>query len=125
MFNREWLKTLKVGDKFYTHGRLSGYYIYTIKKLTKTEIVTEPFNKYSMEGSRFNRETGRRLGASSWDVDYATNLTPEIVVEINRERRLNYISKYSKWSELSNEEINIISNILKNKEKNKNGINKK
>jgi hypothetical protein len=87
----DWLKNLKVGDKFYTEGRY-GYSVHTVLRFTPKEIVTTPPNNSAIEGLRFNRETGWVMGTDSWNSIQAKELTQEIIEKLKWQfysRKLN------------------------------------
>ena len=125
MFNEEWLKNIKIGDKFYTE-EFGRYTIYTVKRLTKTEIVTEPFNDVAKDGGRFNRETGHSIGGGAWHTKFAYPLTEGVYKEILRKNRIDKIQAFVESKEnfknINDMDIETIYNMLFKKE-NKNGRN--
>ena len=58
MENKEWLLTLKVGDKVCVEGRLTGVRIVEIERITKIYFI--------IKGERFRRLDGYKIGCDSW-----------------------------------------------------------
>lgn len=111
MDNSNWLKELKIGDIFCTE-KYGGYSIYKVKRITKTEIITEPFNNISIEGPRFNINTGRTLGGGSWNNTYAIPLTKELKEKIYKLKMIRKIKDYSDWDIFPIEKIIPIYNMI-------------
>jgi hypothetical protein len=112
MIDNKWFSELKVGDKFFTE-EFGRYYVYKVKKVTKTEVVTEPLNEVSTEGPRFGRESAMSLGGGSWHRQYARQLTPENTIKIIKAKRINFIRSYNEWGKLDENCIKSIYNLIK------------
>lgn len=67
------LETAKVGDKLYIYGRDIPR-IATITHITKTQVACL--------GMRFNRATGKQVGAATWYSDYARLATDEDIANL-------------------------------------------
>jgi hypothetical protein len=104
MEDNTWLQELKPGDKVYDSK--SG--IFTIKRLTPTEIIMEVRGELQkvagVEGSRFNRQTGRSIGTGDWDTYYIQPLTNEIIKEINKKYYIRKLNAFD-FITLNNDEL--------------------
>ena len=107
----EWIKQLKIGDKFSSNSRFDSDRIYKVLRVTPKQIVTTSLNGIAKEGDRFNRETGRRIGDSSWQSTWMIPLTPEILKRKIKNNRLAQISRFE-MSKLSNEDVDKIWEIV-------------
>lgn len=91
--NSEWLKTLAPGDKAAVIGRGFGsdqrIYIWTIKRLTATQIVATR----SEREKRFRRDYGNEVGSPYGD--RLEPITPEILATLKRQRLLSKLYKTS------------------------------
>lgn len=76
----EWLKDIKVGDEVLVGDyTVSPHVMKRVKRLTRTQIILE-------SGSRYNRQTGRNVGASTpWSRSYLTEVTPKRLEVMERQ----------------------------------------
>jgi len=108
MEEKEWLESLKVGDKVaVSHDYGHKYFISEIAKLTNTQFV--------LTGEqRFYRRNGREVTSEKWNVESIEQITPQVVEWIKREK-----IKTASWIKLGNElpldKIERILNILREK----------
>jgi hypothetical protein len=101
MFNTEWLKELKAGDKvIINHGVHSGKEVALVKRTTKTLIiVASPNGKYEY---RFRKSDGFVSGGDIWNHQNIVMHNDELEreININKKRRaiatkLNKINWYN------------------------------
>jgi hypothetical protein len=88
MFNAEWLKELKAGDKvIINHGWYVGKEVALVKRTTKTLIIVASSNgKYEY---RFRKSDGVAPGGDIWNPQRLVKHTDEIEreIKINKKRR--------------------------------------
>lgn len=60
--NQDWLNSLKAGDEVMIPSRYSAPSIVKVDRVTATQII--------VGGSRYRRNSGYRVGNSSWDFSY-------------------------------------------------------
>lgn len=100
--DNSWIKKLKPGDQFYSNK--FGYTFYTVAKITKTQIVTKPKYEHLKEGDRFNIETGRKIGSGTWDSVWMEQITPEVLKEVGRKKRVHFLNEFD-FSKLSDKDL--------------------
>jgi len=108
MDEKEWLESLKEGDKVavrYAYG--NKYRIGVIEKITKTQICI-------FLESRYRRKDGQECGETGWDRQSIEPITPEIVEWILRDNFSDLeVGELSKT--LSTSQIERITAIIKEK----------
>jgi len=86
----DWFKKLKEGDEVIFSTRYENR-IATVERFTKTQIVLKETS------TRFNRNTGRQIGATNWSLDQISEATPEKKAHVREEqarrKMLNIIDK--------------------------------
>jgi len=111
MDNKEWLQSLKPGDKFCTIVSGGGCYIYTVKRITETQIITEAKEDNIRGGSKFDRQSGCLIGAGTWYSEIAQELTNEIIKERNRKYHIRKLNDFN-FCDLTEAELTQIYNIV-------------
>jgi hypothetical protein len=112
---REWMATLKPGDRVVIDaGRALGgrYSIETISAVQKLHVVIDRGNYKT----KFRRDTGYRAGErGSWNLERVVRLTAEIEERVQRDRYIRKIStrSSSNLDEVSTERLRRIVEILK------------
>lgn len=114
MFNKEFTQNLKVGDKFCTPNSSDHYTIYTVKRITKTEIVASFKGREDLE-IRFSKETGKKCNSDIWHSELIQEITPEIIEKIKKRNILYKIKKI----EFDNLPYEVLEKIYQLVEKNK------
>lgn len=105
MSDKEWLASLKVGDKVAISIR-NGYRIGEVSRLTKTQIVLK-------DGNKFNRESGYLVGRNACNQPvYIQSITDEILKEWRRNWLLKEFYNYD-IKQISNENLEKIVALLK------------
>jgi hypothetical protein len=91
MFNTEWLKELKAGDKvIINHGVYGGKEVALVKRTTKTLIIVASSNgKYEY---RFRKSDGFASGGSVWNRQRIVMHTDGIEREININKKRQKIA---------------------------------
>ena len=74
MEEKEWLESLKVGDKVCVEGRLSGVRIVEIERITKIYFI--------INDEKFRRVDGYKLGCDSWNFIQVKPITDEVRASI-------------------------------------------
>lgn len=93
MSGYDWLKTLKAGDEVIVSGGGVGStrYIRTVDRATATQIV--------VEGRKYNRARGKRVGSSGWGTSCIVEATHERKAAINaaqlKSKSVNAIRDFS------------------------------
>jgi hypothetical protein len=73
MQNKEWLQNLKVGDVvFRTQNYTSAMIKVTVKRITKTQIITT-------NNEKFWKKDGYNVGGGTWDTQRIYEATPELM----------------------------------------------
>jgi len=112
--NKDFLKNLKAGDRIgYETNYAQG--IKKIKRITKTMIILS-------NGSRYNKDTGNSVGDNIWSSDRLIEITEKWEQDLHRGIMRNKVRHYIKeglLSKVSDEELEKIYTILKNKENKK------
>ncbi len=108
---KEWLQSLKPGDKFYTDAGKGAYRIYEVSRVTKTQIITK--SKDVFDGSKFNRITGNLIGSGMWYSELAMELTPKIIYKINIRNYIYKLNNYE-FGKLNESTLIKVYNILFN-----------
>jgi hypothetical protein len=95
MSDREWLASLKPGDKAVVPGRWSGPgEIVTVERLTKTQFVMT-------NGSRFTRDSGRSIGSrDTWHTGWLRPVTPEFLERIEQKRLASWLEDIARKRDL-------------------------
>jgi hypothetical protein len=102
--SNNWIKNLKVGEQFFTKTNFNGYTFYTVAKITKTQIVTKPKYCHQTKGEQFNIETGIKIGAGNWVSVWMEQITPEVLKEVGRKKRIYYLNEFD-FSKLSDDDL--------------------
>lgn len=77
MENKEWLESLKPGDKVVVSSNY-GASIQLVARTTKTQILLDT-------GLKFKRDSGYRIGSRMWDSANIEPLTDKIRKELNHQ----------------------------------------
>ena len=104
----EFYASLQVGDMV-IFATISSKSVAKVVRVTKTQLTLS-------NGSRFSRNTGRRIGSPSrWDITYLEEATPEMVERVrfgNERAGLVYkLGRYD-WNKMSLEELRRINEAL-------------
>ena len=107
-----WLDSLQPGDTWtyaYTRGYSSqrGVCTVTVEKLTKTQIVL-------LDGTRYRRKDGGKVGGSYFDKLYGPSRPEELqqVAEEREQRRLAAELKVVKWGNIAKEKLEAVLKIV-------------
>lgn len=84
MTNKEWLKSLKIGDEVCFNGSYGRLSKRNIERLTKTQIILNG-------GVKFRRDTGLGIGFSCYDQPFIDELTDSVRLKIKTEYLRNKI----------------------------------
>lgn len=111
---REWLKSLKEGDKAIIHKHLNDDVIVKVKRLTKTQIVVEqPNHVGGFFERKFRISDGREVSSNTWLnsllVEASEDRLNSIKTKNARQTMLKEISK----AELTLEQIEQINKIMR------------
>ena len=74
MEKKEWLQSLKVGDKVAVEGRLTGVRLVEIERITKIYFI--------IKGDKFRRVDGYKIGCDSWNFISVQQITDEVRANI-------------------------------------------
>ena len=80
----EELKDAKPGDVLAADYLFTGWREYTVERVTKTQIITDG-------GARWNRTTGRMVGAAGYNTPVLKVVTPEIKTRMRVQSARNVI----------------------------------
>lgn len=110
---KAWLDSLQPGDTWtyaYTRGYSSqrGVCTVTVEKLTKTQIVL-------LDGTRYRRKDGGKVGGSYFDKLYGPSRPEELqqVAEEREQRRLAAELKVVKWGNIAKAKLEAVLEIIK------------
>lgn len=103
----KWIKGLKTGDEVWAsavNGR--HYFVPTIRTVTR---IT-PTGRIRLNNDRVFAPNGLVMGPGR---EYIFPVTPEFLLEVNRQNALRYIEKYPYYQSLSNDDLIAIMSILR------------
>ena len=111
MKDSEWLQQLKIGDKVYSPGKYGEFgNIYTVNRLTNTQIVIKEINGIGKEYEiRFRKFDGFNVGGNSWSRSLIVPVTDKV---LERQRihilsnRANMLKQTLELPKLTEEEYN-------------------
>lgn len=106
----EALENVKAGDKVIVSSRYKDEVI-EVTRVTKTQIICGT--------SKFNKRTGRSIGSDAWTFSKIKIATEEDIQRIEKEERrqkmISYITRYTGYQYLSDDKLEQMYNILKDK----------
>lgn len=74
------LENVKVGDQLRIRGGIGGREpVVIVARITKTQAITE-------SGSRYNIQTGAKVGSSGWDKTWASIATAEDIAQFEHRK---------------------------------------
>lgn len=109
MYSREWLNSLKEGDKVvvrYGRGIGSARRVHTIERTTKTQII--------VNNAKYRRLDGYEIGGS-YHSPYLIEATPDVLQEMEEEtRRWNVLRKVQQitWKDLPTSVLESVYEII-------------
>lgn len=105
---KDWLQGLKPGDKVIVNYVLDGPCLRQVSRVTATQIIIRTLRG---DGSHYDvrvrRRDGTLVGAEGYSRTYISEATPEVIEEIKRRNRRNYLSKL-KWSVVDDATVDVV-----------------
>lgn len=95
----DWLASLKRGDEVGVDNAITRVY-----KVTATQIITQ--------FSRYNRKTGRKIGAHGFRVSWLHPVTDELREKVERTALLANLTHYRRWEEVPTATLRTVLNLL-------------
>lgn len=104
---KDWLETIKAGDEVIV---VNNYHqsVVRVDRTTPTQLV--------IGSIKYNRRTGRRVGADIWNTDSLSEATPEVVTKVREQmKRRKIINRLEtiRWKDVQTDILERVAELIK------------